>query len=217
MDLDIPVVGKDGIVIDKAADSEKIEISGNNFVKKDKSATGYQRVYAVSEDGNEDIRIRVDYSNDATGQSIIRRDSYGSIYVPNASIGRTDYNFSAGQEAVNKKYVDDAIANIGGGGGGKLYKHCINLMSSDSAKSADINIINSRGTAYPINTPADIDVIFNEEIGKYFISGYVIDNNAPVLEVTTESYGQYLRCFVINDSDRFLTLQCCMGDTVTEL
>lgn len=103
------------------------------------------------------------------------------------------------------------------GGGGKLYKHRIQLMSSDSAKSADINIINSRGTAYPINTPADIDVIFNEQIDKYFISGYVIDNNAPVLNVTTAPDGQYLRCFATNDSDRFITLQCCMGDTVTEL
>lgn len=32
MDLALPVVGTDGIVIDKAADAEKIEISGKNFV-----------------------------------------------------------------------------------------------------------------------------------------------------------------------------------------
>lgn len=33
MELDLPVVGKDGIVIEKAADSEKIEVSGKNLIK----------------------------------------------------------------------------------------------------------------------------------------------------------------------------------------
>lgn len=33
IDLDIPLIGTDGIVIDKASDSEKIEVSGKNFIK----------------------------------------------------------------------------------------------------------------------------------------------------------------------------------------
>ena len=173
------IVGKDGITINKAADSEKIEISGkgcvqhsnardyyrayvvdytnwdttmiirpdgdnaantlmqrkadgsgeivmpetpvdlsitnkkyvdDNYVKKEKSVASYQRVYAVNPDGDQDILIRLDYSNIAISQSIIRRDVGGSIYVPDASIGRSDYNFAPGQEAVNKKYVDEAVA-----------------------------------------------------------------------------------------------------------
>ena len=46
MDLALPVVGKDGIVIDKAADSEKIEISGKNFRKALETEVGQWKIYA---------------------------------------------------------------------------------------------------------------------------------------------------------------------------
>ena len=178
-DLDLPIVGKDGITIDKAADSEKIEISGSgcipklnpvpnnysavviyspsskkytgypmevlpkiytipyrndkgnfkvgnltadddgqycankkyvddNFVKKN-SSTNLQLVYARY-DGIETMQ-KVDYSNDAHSQCLPRRDTGGSLYIPDSSIGRSDYNFAPGQEAVNKKYVDEAVTN----------------------------------------------------------------------------------------------------------
>lgn len=183
------IIGKDGITIDKAADSEKIEISGSgcvqsytvyndpqvyvaelalggimkdgvrpiatysakctngniaayfdnrtqnipvgvlltgtptqdahatnkkyvddNYVAKDKSSGSYERAYVVEADGIKNKTIPISYSNQAKAQSLIRRDAYGAIYVPDSSIGKTDYNFVSGQEAVNKKYVDDAIA-----------------------------------------------------------------------------------------------------------
>lgn len=169
------IVGKDGITINKAADSEKIEISGSgcvqnsskqgyvvytrennvnnsrtfatqpvpnsfpiwninnelegnisdsstdniltnkkyvddNYVKKVTTSSPYTRAYTINADGTIQGTIDIDYSNGSGAQRLIRRDSYGAIYVPDSSIGKTNYNFTSGQEAVNKHYVDDAIA-----------------------------------------------------------------------------------------------------------
>ena len=49
--LKLPIFGKDGITINKAADSEKIEISGSELLKKDTRNTGIRRAYTVNEDG----------------------------------------------------------------------------------------------------------------------------------------------------------------------
>ena len=103
------------------------------------------------------------------------------------------------------------------GGGGKLYMDKIELMTSDNTNAAYITIINSRDTAYPRNTPDDIGVIFKEKIDQYFVSGYSIESIIPVVDVTTRSDGQELCFSADNPSDRLLTFQCCMGDTVTEL
>lgn len=173
------IVGKDGITINKAADSEKIEISGkgcvqhhdikgyyrayvldytgwdttmiirsegdnsentlmrrkadgsgeivmpetpvdlsitnkkyvdDNYVKKVTTPSSYARAYTISADGTIQGTTDIDFSNDAQAQKLPRRDVGGSLYIPDSSIGRSDYNFASGQEAVNKKYVDEAVA-----------------------------------------------------------------------------------------------------------
>ena len=104
------------------------------------------------------------------------------------------------------------------GGGGKLYLHKIELMSSDSANGANITIINSRDTPYPRNTPADIEVVFKEKIDKYFVSGFT--SHTPVLYVESTTNGQQVHYFATNGQNgqyEYITLQCCMDDTVTEL
>ena len=175
------IVGKDGITINKPADSEKIEISGkgcvqhhdikgyyrayvldstgwdttmiirsegdnsentlmrrkkdgsgeivmpetpvdlsitnkkyvdDNFVKKVTTSSPYTRAYTISADGTIQGTIDIDYSNGSGAQRLIRRDSYGAIYIPDSSIGKSDYNFAPGQEAVNKKYVDEADKDL---------------------------------------------------------------------------------------------------------
>lgn len=79
----------------------------NADTKVDKITDTYtrRRVYGIDTNGSQ-LTLGVGYSNDAIGQTIAIRDTYGSIYVPDSSIGKT-YNFAAGQEAVNRKYVDD--------------------------------------------------------------------------------------------------------------
>lgn len=111
-------------------------------------------------------------------------------------------------------------------GGGKLYRHFINLMTSDNSYFANITIINSKDTAYPTNTPEDPTVIFKEKIDKYFVSGYIYGSTfdgytastaAPVLYVDTVSTGQDVHYFVANEENKYITFKHCMNDTVTEL
>ena len=103
MDLALPVVGKDGIIIDKAADSEKIEISGKNFVKKISSTAGtliYTNVNGT------DSEIGVSAGNEV-GKVAQYYDEYqwpgdnsqGGLLV--TATPTKPYH------AANKKYVDD--------------------------------------------------------------------------------------------------------------
>ena len=215
-------IGTDGITIDKAADSEKIEISGSGCVQKDttranvvyghtydlapqmfyvsqnngnsnwlakydtdgesgaKEPVGkgrlssrepiqpYQlankkyvddnfvkkisqaqypgnRIYGTNNNG--DTQYSLNNSNEASNQAIPKRDVGGSLYIPDSSIGRSDYNFTSGQEAVNKNYVDNAVANanpqtfktlfgnqsIVGTGNIDLYKHHVKFEYTTSA------------------------------------------------------------------------------------
>ena len=112
MDLAIPVVGKDGIIIDKAADAEKIEISGKNFVLANPGTTsGYQvymwSTYAESSSYynvvTDDIWLSAgrlplyfDVNDNAKGQ----KDSNATLVVGTPI---QPYN------AANKKYVDDGF------------------------------------------------------------------------------------------------------------
>ena len=100
MDLDLPIVGTDGIVIDKAADSEKIEVSGKNFRKALETEVGQWKIYA-SRNGNPN-----DYFWTGTevlsDQAVVVRGDNGCIYtnMPNAANTKDT-------TVPNKKYVDD--------------------------------------------------------------------------------------------------------------
>lgn len=228
MSLDLPVVGKDGIVIDKAADSEKIEISGNNFVKKakDKPSDNADRVYGVSQSGRDKMinlnqysigfntipvrltkgSIRVGppddidcaisqrfaednftpayssslpvlwggqiicYNNNKYGRcslgpgteqyTAVLRDAGGQINVP--EIPASDYN------AVCKKYVDNAIANISLTSRTK-YQH--NLVLEGSDFKAFMSIPRSNDTTfYTLD-----DIIQALESTKIPCTGYIHD------------------------------------------
>ena len=95
MDIALPVVGKDGIVIDKAADAEKIEISGKNFVKK---TTGHNKVYATDSTGTDS---ELGYSQSPANSAIMQYTSSGTV--------RTNTP-TEDLDAANKKYVDDGFA-----------------------------------------------------------------------------------------------------------
>lgn len=104
MDLDIPVVGTDGIVIDKASDSENIEISGKNFVQKGKDTTSrtWGSVYG--------------YNGTGTGKPIVEKEFKVSGGIERNSLalrtttGQLKVNDPReGNDATNKKYVDNGF------------------------------------------------------------------------------------------------------------
>lgn len=93
-DLDLPIIGKDGITIDKAADSEKIEISGSGLVQK------------VAETES------VEFYTTRTGESVWQASQSPTPYaavlfdVEGSLKGNMGAN-PAANTLTNKKYVDD--------------------------------------------------------------------------------------------------------------
>ena len=72
--------------------------------------TATAQVYAKMANGGQ-MLISVDNSNTANDAFIPSRASYGAIYIPDTSIGKS-YKFPAGQEAVNKNYVDNSLPDV---------------------------------------------------------------------------------------------------------
>lgn len=98
-DLDLPIVGKDGITIDKAADSEKIEISGSGLVKHYNGPKGALRAYTAGVDGKDSTVIIRSGANNA-GTTLMLRAGDGSCEVA-MPVNPVDLSIT------NKKYVDD--------------------------------------------------------------------------------------------------------------
>ena len=100
--LKLPIFGKDGITIDKAADSEKIEISGSGLLLKPanpRSENSYN-LKGVDSSGNQQD-ILLSNSMDITGA--VLRTPGGRIfgYCEDNEVYDTPYTLT------NKKYVDD--------------------------------------------------------------------------------------------------------------
>lgn len=93
MDLAIPIVGKDGIVIDKAADAEKIEISGKNFIPKPASFSSGP--FKMPQIGYNDELLYVGVDTGNSIETIAQRTPQGTLRA-NAPIADID--------VVNKKY-----------------------------------------------------------------------------------------------------------------
>lgn len=99
MELALPVVGKDGIVIEKAADSEKIEVSGKNFVKSAADTENGYRVYVLS--NHKDITLPLSETP----------MTYGIAQYSNSGKLKTK-NPTEDLDAANKKYVDDNFLKV---------------------------------------------------------------------------------------------------------
>lgn len=106
IDLDIPVIGTHGIVIDKASDGEKIEVSGKNLIKDPYpgvNVTGASIInykpYGSSDWGSAFVRNTHNLVNNAESGSIVGYDNNGVIYAKTTS----DDDYSV----VNKKYGDE--------------------------------------------------------------------------------------------------------------
>ena len=111
IDLDIPLIGTDGIVIDKASDSEKIEVSGKNLIKDPYPGvnnTGANIVnykpYGSLVWGSAFVRNTHALVNNAESGAIVGYDNNGVIYAKTTS----DDDYSV----VNKKYGDENYRKI---------------------------------------------------------------------------------------------------------
>lgn len=94
--LQLPIFGKDGITIDKAADSEKIEISGSGLVQQVTTATQDARVYGLWANGEQAV-FKLSQN--------IPEDYNVAQYTADANI-RTSTPIND-LDCTNKKYVDD--------------------------------------------------------------------------------------------------------------
>lgn len=106
IDLDLPIIGTNGIVIDKATDSEKIEVSGKNLIKDPypgENDTGADIInykpFGSLYWGNAFVRNTHDLVNNAGTGAIVGYDNNGVIYAKTTS----DDDYSV----VNKKYAED--------------------------------------------------------------------------------------------------------------
>lgn len=100
IDLDLPIIGTNGIVIDKATDSEKIEISGKNLRQALETEVGQWKIY-TSRNGNSNDYLWAGVEELADLAMVIRGNN-GCIYtnMPNAANTKDT-------TVPNKKYVDD--------------------------------------------------------------------------------------------------------------
>ena len=135
MDLDLPIQGKDGIVIDKAADSEKIEISGKNLIEDPlpgRNNTGAQ-VVPAKDHGSDTwaTAFRRNSANlvvHANGSDFVGYGSQGEIYSKTTL--NNDYS------VVNKKYVDDNYVKKTSSTAGTLIYTNVNGTDSEIGLSA---------------------------------------------------------------------------------
>lgn len=106
LDPGVNLLGTDGITIDKAADSEKIEISGKNLIKDPYpgiNVTGASIInykpYDSADWGSAFVRNTHNLVNNAESGSIVGYDNNGVIYAKTTS----DDDYSV----VNRKYADE--------------------------------------------------------------------------------------------------------------
>lgn len=217
MDLALPVVGKNGIIIDKAADSEKIEVKvdarkifnitnisndKSNFnripyLPKGKTSLSESDCYLLYvDDGNiNDIRDIPSYVNPEFG------DTTSSNGVLITSTPTKPY------QAANKKYVDDAIASITsttqtkyqhnlvleGIKGEFTFKAFLSISRSDEAAFGTFDeVITAIGSLRFPCTGYVYD-------GAKFYSIYILDGSASVFNYLNPDLGEQELALTNND------------------
>lgn len=95
---DLSFVGKDGIVVNKATDSEKVEISGKGCVQRYSGPKGYRRAY-ITDETNWDTYTIIRQKGDNSANTLIQRkaDGSGEIVMPETPVDLS---------ITNKKYVE---------------------------------------------------------------------------------------------------------------
>lgn len=104
MDLALPIIGTDGIVIDKAADSEKIQVSGKNFVKTTTQTDYSSYIYANISKINTVVPLSSSPFGDTQSVAAYSKTTaHTDGAVLKTGTPQSEY------ECTNKKYVDDGF------------------------------------------------------------------------------------------------------------
>ena len=183
INLDLPIIGTNGIVIDKVADSEKIEVSGKNLLKDPypgANVTGAGLVNYKSIDstswGTAFIRNTHALVENAEYGAIVGYDNYGVIYAKTTS----DDNYSV----VNREYADKNYRKVATGSANEIKVYVTKYGDTESwmflntdpdgTPGAEIPQYGTGGTlrANMPTTPFNNSVINKEYAEDHFLKVY---------------------------------------------
>lgn len=171
--FEVPIVASDGIIIDKTDDSEKIAISGKNFIKdpyhgENNMGAGIvtYKQYGSADWGCAFVRNKHSLVNNAEDGAIVGYDNNGVIYAKTTS----DDDYSV----VNKKYVDDLLANISPTLPSR-YEHNLILEGTKDGSTFKVFMSLLRTDDEPINSLNDVVSILGSS--SHSCTGYIYDGN----------------------------------------
>lgn len=183
MDIAIPIVGTDNITIDKAADSENIEVSGKNLIKDPYPGvnnTGANIVnykpYGSADWGSAFVRNTHSLVNNAEAGAIVGYDNNGVIYAKTTS----DDDYSV----VNKKYADDNYRKVITGQENEIKVYVTKYGNTDSWMFLNVDPDGTPGAEIPQygtggtlranmpTTPLDNSVVNKKYAYDHFLEVY---------------------------------------------
>ena len=206
IDLDLPIIGTNGIVIDKVADSEKIEVSGKNLIKDPYPGvndTGASIVNYKPNDasnwGSAFVRNTHNLVMHAESAAIVGYDNNGVIYAKTTS----DDPWSV----VNKEYAEAHYRQLVTGAKNEIKVYVTKYGDTDSwmflntdpdgTPGAEIPQYGTGGTlrANMPTTPLDNSVVNKKYAEDHFTPAY--SSSLPVLwggELICYNNETYGRC-----------------------
>lgn len=134
--FELPIIACDGIVIDKAADSEKVQVSGKNFIQKVTTSSQDNRVYGVDTQGEQYI---IPTSQNVPQLGNVAQYTIGNNIRTNTPIDNLD--------AANKKYVDDTFVK-------KITNNVYSVLYGNS----DNDEITVRYSGYPLGNTIPVRI-----------------------------------------------------------
>lgn len=169
-DLDLPIIGKDGITIDKASDSKKIEISGSGCVQKD--TTNARAIYAHEASGNPIMLYPTTGPNTSEWWLPTYRPATEGDTVSGSGVLLTNTP-TKNYQAANKKYVDDNYRAKIKEPSGLMRAYIVNVQGKD-----DSIVI---GTSDGSSNPNRLCLYRSNTSGETPPQGYLI-THSPVNE-----------------------------------
>lgn len=176
IDLDLPIIGTDGIVINKAAASEKIEVSGKNLIKDPYpgvNVTGAgiinYKPFNSADWGSAFVRNTHSLVTNAGNGAIVGYDNGGVIYAKTTS----DDPWSV----VNKEYADKNYVKSNGVliTNDPVYQHNLKLEGTKDGSTFTVFMSLMRTDDTTITTLDEIISILGST--SHSCTGYIYDGN----------------------------------------